>query len=230
MSSLFYVGITAVLLTIFLAIIFAVGYRLTRRDPRPLAVGMAIFFCFAIVFERMFHSVLLLLVPGLESIVLSSPAWYILYGCGMAACFEESGRRVAFDGVLSGRNDLSIPIAYGIGHGGLELAIAGIVLLLATEPEAFTALDSLLWMFERTAALLGHIALSVIVYCSVVAGKKSLFVYALLLHALADVPIGLLKLGIISLPACDVLFGIGVALCVFVANRCVRSIGLALLA
>lgn len=211
-----YTAFTTVALSGILGAALLCARKRTRGDVRPIIIGAATFFTFALLFEQVLHQVLILLLPSFQVHVAERPLYYVLYGCSMAAIFEEGGRYFAFTRIMPDYREIGAAISYGIGHGGLELLIAGII-GLTVSAHAFAATESALWIFERCAALLGHVSLSVIVFTAAATQLKSLFLLAVFLHGVADVPIGLYRYGLIDLPACDALFGLAVFACCIIA-------------
>ena len=66
--------------------------------------------------------------PRLEK----KPFLYVLYGIAMAALFEETARLVFFKWLEKKRNlEDSDALAYGLGHGGLELLYLGMGSLIS---------------------------------------------------------------------------------------------------
>lgn len=63
---------------------------------------------------------------------------------------------------------------------------------------AWTSVTSLLWMIERIFGILVHIGLSIMVFYSVKKSKTWLFILAIVLHALFDVPAALYQFGTIT--------------------------------
>ncbi len=208
-------------------IILLVSFWFKRRsngDMRPVMIGGVTFYVFALMLENLVHYILLLGIPDWESRISASLFLYVLYGCSMAALFEESGRYYSFTRVLTSYKDPLAALGYGAGHGGLEMVLSGMLGLLLLRPESFTAMDSSLWVFERATALAGHIALSTIVFYGVQEGKKRYVLLAVALHGIADIPIGLYKYGAVSLILCDALFAAAVLLCAGVAVWCYRQL------
>lgn len=191
---------------------------------RPVVIGGVTFYVFALLLENVVHYILLIGIPDWESRVSASLFLYVLYGCSMAALFEESGRYYSFTRVLTSYKEPRAALGYGVGHGGLEMVLSGMLGLLLLRPESFTAMDSSLWVFERATALAGHSALSMIVFYGVQAGKKRYALLAVALHGIADIPIGLYKYGAVSLILCDALFAAAVLLCAGVAVWCYRQL------
>ncbi|HPF18916.1 MAG TPA: YhfC family glutamic-type intramembrane protease [Bacillota bacterium] len=195
-----------------------------KSDVRPIVIGAVTFFVFALLFENVFQQLMMTVVPDWNERITSSLFLYVLYGCAMAGFFEESGRYYAFTQVIPAYQSPETSLSYGVGHGGIELVLSGILALLVFTPESFTASDSLFWIFERSVALLGHIALSVIVFYGVRQHKKRYLLIAFLLHIIADIPIGIYKYGAITLRTCDTLFAASIVLCVLVAHWCFRHL------
>lgn len=193
------------------------GYFLVRRGKggfRPLGLGMA-GFILSQVGHIPFNNYLLL--PGLErwGIDLSAKSggdlWVLGIAVGLSAgLFEELTRYLVFRFWL--REDLtaSTPWKYGIGHGGVEAILTGLLALyalvqvfalsgegaLAGFPEDQAALiqsqldvywglpwhQSLLGAWERISALLFHLGASVFVYKSFHEKKPIWLLVAVLGH------------------------------------------------
>ena len=59
------------------------------------------------------------------------PFLYVIYGIAMAALFEETARFIFFKWLEKKRKlEVSDALAYGLGHGGLELLFVGIASLI----------------------------------------------------------------------------------------------------
>lgn len=88
-----------------------------------LAVGNLVFFVFVILFENQLNN-------WLGSILPSQPQLRMLYIAFLAAIVEETGRIGGLWFVkwrTRRKATISQPVSYGIGHGGLELYILGVV-------------------------------------------------------------------------------------------------------
>ena len=86
---------------------------------RPILAGVAIFILFAMVLERLLHTVVFSLFPQIQTI----PVVYMLYGALAAGVFEEGGRACGFTLLRRKKgadNGLSTAIGYGVGHAGAE--------------------------------------------------------------------------------------------------------------
>lgn len=178
--------------------------------------GAICFVLFSNVLESALHFAVLVLDTPVSRAISSSAVLYTLYGALAAGIFEETARLFGFKVMLKGKSDRACPVAYGIGHGGIEvilvLAVSYVVFLLIKlgfpmGDEAATAamrevVDGLststiaLAMFERIPTMLIHIGLSMIVFVAVrQKGKIWLYFLAIVLHALVDVPAALFQFG-----------------------------------
>lgn len=219
----FVVAASIALAGIFLAAVLW-GLRKTKGDRRPIGIGIVAFVLFALFCENIFHQVLMFLFPALNEQIAGNLFLYVLYGCAMAAFFEEGGRYYAFSRVIQSYTEPGDALGYGVGHGGIELLLSGILGLCLTVPEPFGAPEAIFWTFERTMALTGHIALSLIVFTGVRLGRKKYAAEAVGLHMLANVPIGLYKYGSVSLAVCEAAFTGGVLLCVLASAASYRRL------
>jgi len=134
-----------------------------------------------------------------------------------AGLFEETGRFIGYKYILKDRLEWKNGIAYGIGHGGFEaIAIVGLANInnlvvsnlinsgqvdsigaalpaetlayvtgqLINSPPIFFVLGGL----ERIMVIVIHIALSLIVLYGVMNQKNVYWLYAVLLHAMVNIP------------------------------------------
>ena len=99
---------------------------------KPILVGAAAFFVFALFLEQLLHTFVLHQVPS----ITSNPLLYAAYGGIAAGVFEETGRLVGFRFLLNKNSQWEQGVAYGLGHGGLELVCIG-GLLAITEGQSF---------------------------------------------------------------------------------------------
>jgi uncharacterized membrane protein YhfC len=130
----------------------------------------------------------------------------------MAGVFEEVGRYVGMRYLLKQYREWKDGVAYGIGHGGIEAILLGVIgniqilalgailnagqldkvqLPASSLPLITQLLTSPSWVFlisgfERIFAFIVHIGLSLVVLYSVTSGKKRFLVYAIILHAVFD--------------------------------------------
>jgi len=190
----------------------------------PLLVGAAAFYIFAMVLERLLHSVVLQpAADGTIGLLKYSPLLFVLYTIFAAGGFEETARFLSFQLLKKKFRGIGTGLSYGIGHGGIEaILLAGLSLIsmiyisvminngnasaLGDSPALLAQINGLtsqapgLFLIsgaERIMALTIHISLSIIVWRSVNAkGRLWLYPVAIALHALADTPASLLQAGV----------------------------------
>jgi Predicted membrane protein len=140
-----------------------------------------------------------------------------------AGLFEETARFIGLKYLLKNKLEWKNGIAFGIGHGGIEaILIVGLslinyiiyaILINMGKFDTFTAgkisqsavyaiknsmISAPSYMFllgglERIFAITAHIAFTMVVLYGVMNKKNIYLLYAILLHALLDAPIGLIK-------------------------------------
>jgi len=205
----------------------------------PFIVGAIIFTVFAMVLESLVHQVFLSLIPATANFLNNNIVAYAIYGGLMAGLFEELGRFVGFKVLLKkekyqGKENA---IAYGIGHGGVEvilvlgmtylmylLVICG-VNLTGNEADTKAILDAIgtidksmfvVAVIERISAVILHIGLSILVYRSI-HEKKIYLLVAIVLHALADIPAVFYQKGYLPIAVVEVVIFV-LALGVLIVN------------
>ena len=216
------------MLTLFAILIAAVWYarKQYKINFAVLGLGAVAFFASSQVLEKIVH--LLVLHPqkdGTVPLMTENPLLYVIYGISMAALFEETARLIFFKWLQKKRTlEDSDALAYGLGHGGLELIYIGIASLLnlfilfsAVEsqnpnimqllPESTLATINNLaaWQIyllglERILALLLQVGLTFWVYQAVRQKKWIYLVAAYGLHALFDLAPSLSQVGWLSNP------------------------------
>ena len=216
------------MLALFAIIIAAVWYarKKYKINFAVLGLGAVAFFASSQVLEKIVH--LLVLHPqkdGTVPLMSENPLLYVIYGISMAAIFEETARLIFFKWLEKKRTlEDSDALAYGLGHGGLELIYIGIASLLnlfilfsAVEsqnpaimqllPESTLATINNLaaWQIyllglERILALLLQVGLTFWVYQAVRQKKWIYLVAAYGLHALFDLAPSLSQVGWLSNP------------------------------
>lgn len=214
-ASIVVMAISAILCFI-LPITVMVYYRKQRViGYKPVVVGAMVFFVFSQVLEKLLH------MAVLGNNIITNPILIAIYGALAAGIFEEGGRYLAFRWVLKDRKDWGDGLAYGIGHGGIEMILIGSVSYVqyisfsnlinnglfdatlypnVTEAQAaqlgqlkdllihMPIQNILIGSAERIFAFGIQLALTFVVLYAV-RSKKSIFVlWAVLLHALVDVP------------------------------------------
>lgn len=189
--------------------------------------GAICFFLFAEVLEALLHQLCLGTDNAFSRTVMSSPVLYMLYGGFAAGIFEETGRLFGYKVLLRKHKEKECAVAYGIGHGGIEvLLILGATYLIyllislgvTVGDEAITAQmreisgnitfsTACLGMAERISAMLLHIGLSMLMFTAA-RKKEKLWLYpvSICLHALADMPACLYQIGVIrSIPVVELI-------------------------
>ena len=217
---------TMIALIIFLIGAIWLAKKKYKINLSVLGLGAIAFFVSAQVLEKIVH--LLVLRPqrdGTIALMTEHPFLYIIYGIAMAALFEETARFIFFKWLEKKRKlEVSDALAYGLGHGGLELLYVGIaslinlfilfsavqsqnpkVLELLTENMLETIRTLAPWQVyllgvERVLALVMQIGLSFWVYQAVRQKNWIYLVTAYGLHALFDLAPSLSQVGWISNP------------------------------
>ena len=216
------------MLALFAILIAAVWYAIKQYKINfaVLGLGAVAFFASSQVLEKIVH--LLVLHPqkdGTVPLMTENPLLYVIYGICMAALFEETARLIFFKWLEKKRTlEDSDALAYGLGHGGLELLYLGMgslisllilfSLLESSNPDLATLLpkntletvQSLsVWQVyllgvERVLALVMQIGLSFWVYQAVRQKKWIYLVAAYGLHAFFDLAPSLSQVGWLSNP------------------------------
>ena len=89
---------------------------------RTILIGAATFVVFALVLESLVHKVVL--SGTLGATIQGNALLFALYGGLMAGLFEETGRFLSMKYLLKKEPTAVKPaIAYGIGHGGIEMIL-----------------------------------------------------------------------------------------------------------
>ena len=216
------------MLALFAVLIVAVWYERKKYKINfaVLGLGAVAFFASSQVLEKIVH--LLVLHPqkdGTVPLMTENPLLYVIYGICMAALFEETARLIFFKWLEKKRTlEDSDALAYGLGHGGLELLYLGmgslisLLILFSLLESSNPDLANLLpqntletvqslsgWQIyllgvERVLALIMQIGLSFWVYQAVRQKNWIYLVTAYGLHAFFDLAPSLSQVGWISNP------------------------------
>ena len=216
------------MLALFAVLIAAVWYarKKYKINFAVLGLGAVAFFASSQVLEKIVH--LLVLHPqkdGTVPLMTANPLLYVIYGICMAALFEETARLIFFKWIEKKRTlEDSDALAYGLGHGGLELLYLGMgslisllilfSLLESSNPDLANLLPQntletvqslsgwqvYLLGVERVLALVMQIGLSFWVYQAVRQKKWIYLVAAYGLHSLFDLAPSLSQVGWLSNP------------------------------
>ena len=191
-----------------------------------MGLGAITFFVSSQVLEKMVH--LLVLHPqkdGTIPLMQEQPFLYVLYGIAMAALFEETARLAFFKWLEKKRSlEKADALAYGLGHGGLELIFLGLTSLInlyivlsavqTQNPQVMQLLSENMlktiqslsaWQiyllgFERILALGFQLLLTVWVYQAVRQKKWIYLLAAYGLHAFFDLAPSLVQVGWLTNP------------------------------
>lgn len=213
--AIFLRGLNGVLMIAVPCLAAVLLVRRTRGGFRVIGIGVA-GFILSQVGHLPFNQFLLL--PGLQrwGVELAAPAGKSLWVLGAAAglsagLFEEFTRYLVFRFWLRERKGAYLPWEYGIGHGGIEAVLTGVLVLFAfvqvlvlggegvlagfpveqakliqSQLDAYWAVplsQALLGAWERVSALLFHLGASVFVYKSVREKRPRWLLIAIIGHA-----------------------------------------------
>ena len=248
-----------VLATLLVAALPFVLYRRLRRPlalkPRDAIAGIAVFALFAMVIERALNDYMLHRNEATATF-LSNPLAFVVYGALAAGICEEVGsfigmrllmKRAAASAASASaaaptpqatRTDDGTALTYGLGHGGAEAWLVGVLVqiqwilfaVLENRGELDGYLSNLpteslmrihlilasltpqtagIFALERVAALIFQIGLSVLMWRGLRAGWRGILPLAIVLHALVDVPAALFQAQLVPLAAVDAVYALG---------------------
>jgi len=222
---------THIIITMVLLLAFLIGsiWYAKKKYQINLAVlglGAVAFFVSSQILEKLVH--ILVLHPqkdGSIALLQDQPPLYIVYGLAMAAFFEETARLTFFKWLEKKRGlEKADALAYGLGHGGLELIFLGLtslinlyivlsavqtqnpqVMQLLSENMLKTIQSLSVWQiyllgFERILALGFQLLLTVWVYQAVRQKKWIYLLAAYGLHAFFDLAPSLAQVGWLTNP------------------------------
>ncbi|MHB9838799.1 YhfC family intramembrane metalloprotease [Paraburkholderia terrae] len=233
--------------TIFVALLPIYLYRRWRApfalNRRDAIAGIAVFALSAMVIERALNDYLLR-ENAATSEWLSDPLAFVVYGALAAGICEEVGRFIAMrwlarrktGGVTNDAKD-GTALAYGLGHGGAEAWLIGVMVqaqwiafgVLENRGQLDTYLSNMpagplmrihlllasmspamagVFVLERVAALVFQIGLSVLMWRGVRAGWRAILPVAIVAHALIDVPAAMSQAGLLSLVTVDAIYAV----------------------
>ena len=218
--------ITMLLLLAFLLASIWYAKKKYQINLAVLGLGAVTFFVSSQILEKLVH--VLVLHPqkdGSIALLQDHLLLYVLYGIAMAALFEETARLLFFKW-LEKKSSLekTDALAYGLGHGGLELIFLGLTSLLnlyivlsavqTQDPQVMKLLSEnmlktiqslsvwhiYLLGFERILALGFQLLLTVWVYQGVRQKKWFYLLAAYGLHAFLDLAPSLAQVGWLTNP------------------------------
>lgn len=211
-SGLVFQALIAILIPILAFVYLKRTYSISYR---PIVVGVMVFIAFSQVFETALNAYILNVNPT-TSVIKNYPYWYALYGALAAGVFEEIGRYAGFMLLLRENRERKDGLAYGLGHGGIEALLIGVMssvqsivianLINSGQFEAIygksasaemiaavknslvtlTFTDGVLGGVERIAAFIIQVALSLLVLYAINSKKFQYVGLAILIHAAVD--------------------------------------------
>jgi uncharacterized membrane protein YhfC len=257
------------LATLLVAALPFLIYRRLRRPlalkPRDAIAGIAVFALFAMVIERGLNDYVLHRNEATATF-LSNPLAFVVYGALAAGICEEVGRFVGMRLLMKraaaksastahtpGTDD-GTALTYGLGHGGAEAWIVGVLVqiqwilfavfenrgqldgYLSNLPSeslmrihlilaSLTPQTAGIFALERVAALVFQIGLSVLMWRGLRAGWRGILPLAIALHALVDVPAALFQAQLLPLVAVDAIYALGAVVVVGLLFRTFRRPG-----
>jgi uncharacterized membrane protein YhfC len=115
-------------LAVFIVVLiwFLVHYK---TGMRSVLIGAGVFLVFALLLEGLVNLSVLKLI-GPTAAFFKNPLAYAIYGALAAGIFEETGRLLGFKLFFKQKHNWKNGVAYGIGHGGLEVICIGGMLAL----------------------------------------------------------------------------------------------------
>ncbi|WP_288221992.1 YhfC family intramembrane metalloprotease [uncultured Clostridium sp.] len=191
-------------------------------------IGMAAFFVAVQILEAPIHSYFLSFNEGTSNFLLNNPVAYMLYGGLMAGIFEETARLISFKYLIKERDNLTgityglghggieailiggistlnaIVYSILINKGGFQSLMEGALVskdVINTTYNHYVNSSAFYWLapgFERIAAIIVHISLSVLVLYSVKEKKYIYYFLAIIIHATINFPAALYQVGVIN--------------------------------
>lgn len=237
------------IITLIALPIFWLGCLVYARRKAVVSLGMvglgALGFYVSVnILESLLHLLVLRPAPdGHIALLQQHPLGYVAYGILAAGIFEETARLAALRLVQKKRalatND---GLAYGLGHGGMELllacaSVAAMVYAMATSSAALAKIPPFLlaqiqslataspyWIaLERLIALGVQILLSYWVWYAVARRRLRYYCCAVALHALVDLPVALWQAGMLGRAELYALLAAGLIALAALSWRCLRT-------
>ncbi|GJH17784.1 YhfC family intramembrane metalloprotease [Caballeronia novacaledonica] len=205
--------------------------------PREAILGIAVFALFAMVIERALHG--FMLSNPVTSAWLVNPAIFVIYGAIAAGLCEEVGRFLAMKWLISrepGALDRHGPaLGYGIGHGGAEAWIVGVLVqvqwivyaVLANRGTldshfesaplealarihlvlmSLSPLSAGIFIVERASAFVLQLGFSALMWQMLRERSRHALVFLIAAHALVGLPAALFQARLVPLIAADAVY------------------------
>ncbi|MGN1014852.1 MAG: YhfC family intramembrane metalloprotease [Butyricicoccus sp.] len=231
-------GTTAVLFA--LPLVYIIFWRMRHHAHwKPLLLGVLGFVVSARVLELLVHFVFLISDNPISRAINGSTPLYVLYGISMAGIFEEVGRWVMFTVFRRKLDRREDAIMYGIGHGGIEVWIVTLPVVLiylmvaiggnaipaetaaALMPsvQAFGLGTAFCFIIERVFCMGVHISLTMIVFYGVRNRNKQYLLLAIIAHMVLDTLPALYQRGAVGIVATELWLGVCCVVLCFLAYR-----------
>ena len=218
----FWIGLSCVAVCLIPLICGAV-WRKRAGAMRPVGFGILGFFAFSAIVETVFVLFFLSAAGPVTRALNASPVRLVVFSCLCAGFFEEWGRYWIYRNGLQHCEGRLVPIGYAIGHFGAEIVILTVYPLLSRAPELFGAVQAGVVIYERIVACAGHTALSILVWDAFCRRDKKRLAFAVLIHAVCDAPLGMLRYGLLPQGPAELLFGAFVTILCILAFRTWRK-------
>ena len=218
----FWIGLSCVAVCLIPFICGAV-WRKRAGAMRPVGFGILGFFAFSAIVETVFVLFFLSAAGPVTRALNASPLRLVVFSCLCAGFFEEWGRYWIYSNGLQHCEGRGVPIGYAIGHFGAEIVILTVYPLLSRAPELFCAVQAGVVIYERIVACAGHTALSILVWDAFCRRDKKRLAFAVLIHAVCDAPLGMLRYGLLLQGPAELLFGAFVTVLCILALRTWRK-------
>lgn len=197
-------------LSVLFPVMLLIYYRRKEKISFKLvAIGAIIWVVFSQILEKLLHLFVM------NTALINYSLLFSIYAALAAGLFEEVGRFTAFKIFLKNKREWKDGMAYGIGHGGIEAILIGLMggvqnIIFVNMLNSGTLESSLVGKlssaqveslkvsltspsflfaiggFERVFAVIIHIALTFVVLYGIRNRKNIFLLYAVLLHALVD--------------------------------------------
>jgi uncharacterized membrane protein YhfC len=227
--------------TLIVAALPVVLYRMTRQRfdirPREAILGVAVFALFAMVIERALHG--FMLSNPATSAWLANPAVFVVYGALAAGVCEEAGRFLAMKWLISREPDsltrAGPGLGLGIGHGGAEAWIVGVLVqvqwivyaVLANQGSldahfesapveavarihmvlaTLSPVSALIFVVERASAFVFQLGFSTLMWQLLRERSRHALGVLIAAHALVGLPAALFQARLIPLLAADAVY------------------------
>jgi uncharacterized membrane protein YhfC len=227
--------------TLIVAALPVVLYRTMRPrlgfNMRETILGVAAFALFAMVIERALHG--FMLSNPATSAWLMHPAVFVVYGALAAGLCEEVGRFLAMKWLISREpaalESKGASLGYGIGHGGAEAWIVGVLVQLqwivyamlsnqgsldshfeSAPVEAvarihmvlatLSPVSSLIFLVERASAFVLQLGFSALMWQLLRERSRHALGVLIAAHALVGLPAALFQARLIPLLAADAVY------------------------